>query len=85
LGGPRDVRTLENRLRALAGDTGNVKLPDVGTVALRRLRFRGFDGAPLVLWTPTQTGYLVASRELGREVKVPRSTSELPSPSTPSP
>ena len=62
-----------------------MKLPDVGTVALRRLRFRGFDGAPLVLWTPTQTGYLVASRELGREVKVPRSTSELPSPSTPSP
>jgi hypothetical protein len=72
LGGPRDVRTLENRLRALAGDTGNVKFPDVGTVVLRRLRFRGFDGAPLVLWTPTQTGYLVASRELGREVKVPR-------------
>src|SRR5262249_19667684 len=55
-----------------AGDTGNVKLPDVGTVVLRRLRFRGFDGAPLVLWTLTQTGYLVASRELGREVKVPR-------------
>jgi hypothetical protein len=72
LGGPRDVRTLENRLRAMAGDTRNVKLPDVGTVVLRRLRFRGFDGAPLVLWTPTQTGYLVASRELGREVKVPR-------------
>jgi hypothetical protein len=72
LGGPRDVRTLDNRLRALAGDTGNVKLPDVGTVVLRRLRFRGFDGAPLVLWTPTQTGYLVAARELGREVKVPR-------------
>ena len=72
LGGPRDIRTLENRLRALAGDTGNVKLPDVGTVVLRRLRFRGFDGAPLVLWTPTPTGYLVARRELQREVKVPR-------------
>jgi hypothetical protein len=72
LGGPQDVRTLENRLRALAGDTGNVKLPDVGTVVLRRLRFRAFDGAPLVLWTPTQVGYLVASRALGREVKVPR-------------
>ena len=72
LGGPRDLRTLENRLRALAGDTGNVKLPDVGTVVLRRLRFRGFDGAPLVLWTPTPTGYLVARRELQREVKVPR-------------
>ena len=72
LGGPRDLRTLENRLRALAGDTGNVKLPDVGTVVLRRLRFRGFDGAPLLLWTPTPTGYLVARRELQREVKVPR-------------
>jgi hypothetical protein len=35
LGGPRDVRTLENRLRALAGDTGNVKLPDVGAIVLR--------------------------------------------------
>jgi hypothetical protein len=72
LGGPRDLRTLENRLRALGGDTGNVKLPDVGTVVLRRLRFRAFDGAPLVLWTPTPVGYLVARRELGHEVKVPR-------------
>jgi Replication-relaxation len=65
-------KVVGNRLRALAGDTGNVLLPDLGTVALRRLRFRAFDGAPLVLWTPTPTGYLLARRELGREVKVPR-------------
>jgi hypothetical protein len=72
LGTPRDLPTLDNRLRALAGDSGNVKLPRMGTVALRRLHFRAFDGSLLLLWTPTARGYAVARRELGREVKVPR-------------
>ena len=72
LGRPRSAKTMDYWLRALAGDTGNVNLPSIGTVALKRLIFRAFDGSPLVLWTPTPTGYLVARRELGREVKVPR-------------
>jgi len=72
LGRPRHRETLEYRLRALSGDSGSIKLPRMETVVLRRLQFRAFDGSPLVLWTPTSTGYLVASRELGREVKVPR-------------
>jgi hypothetical protein len=72
LGNPRDTRTVHNRLRALAGDTGNVKLPNLGTVMLRRLRFRAFDGAPLVLWVPTHIGLAIAQRELGREVSVSR-------------
>ena len=72
LGNPRDTRTVHNRLRALAGDTGNVKLPDFGAVALRRLRFRAYDGAPLILWAPAHTGFAIAQRELGRELTPPR-------------
>lgn len=75
LGNPKDTRTVHNRLRALAGDTGNVKLPDFGAVSLRRLRFRAFDGAPLVLWAPTPTGFAIAQRELARDLTLPRGTS----------
>ena len=72
LGSPKDTRTVHNRLRALAGDSGNVKLQDFGAVTLRRLRFRAFDGAPLILWAPTPTGFAIAQRELGRELLLPR-------------
>jgi len=72
LGNPKDTRTVHNRLRALAGDTGNVKLPDFGAASLRRLRFRAYDGAPLILWAPTPAGFAIAQRELGRELTLPR-------------
>jgi len=72
LGNPKDTRTVHNRLRALAGDSGNVKLPDFGAVTLRRLRFRAFDGGPLILWTPTPVGLAIGQRELGRELTLPR-------------
>ena len=74
LGNPKDPRTVHNRLRALAGDTENVKLPDFGAVSLRRLRFRAYDGAPLILWAPTSTGLAIAEHELGGEVVLPRGT-----------
>jgi hypothetical protein len=72
LGGPKDTRAVHNRLRALAGDIGNVKLPDFGGASLRRLRFRAYDGAPLVLWSPTLTGFAIAQHELGRDLTLPR-------------